>query len=200
MAIREKRYKLAKYYDPSSDATKTRRQYEMYDLLADPLERDNLAGEGRVRTPAQELQYVRMKAKLENVVRTRLAPLPRSHSIQLTAATKTKAHTATVITDQGSAAGTPIGTGRASLTYTLKPKAGTATTQIVITSDIGLIRGTATSTFATNGTHIAFAGTASFTAGTGVFQGIRAKGLSFSDTNTLNGQHGAVTISGTAIY
>jgi hypothetical protein len=52
-SIREARYKLAEYYDPSG---KHASQWEMYDLKRDPLERKNLASGRYRRTPEEERQ------------------------------------------------------------------------------------------------------------------------------------------------
>ncbi len=71
-SIREHRYKLARYYDPNGAVAD---QYEMYDLLRDPLERVNLAYSRYHRTPVQQAQYRRLRLKLEHVERTRLQPL-----------------------------------------------------------------------------------------------------------------------------
>ncbi len=75
VSIRERRYKLARYYDADGDAPD---QWEMYDLRADPLERTNLAYEDYERTPKQERQFRRLKRKLASVERTRLRPLSGS--------------------------------------------------------------------------------------------------------------------------
>jgi arylsulfatase A-like enzyme len=72
VSIREKRYKIARYYDT---AGKVPDQWEMYDLLKDPLEETNLAYSGYQRTKTQEREYVRLKAKLASVEATRLQPL-----------------------------------------------------------------------------------------------------------------------------
>jgi choline-sulfatase len=72
VAIREQRYKLARYYDTAGQVAD---QWEMYDLQADPLERTNLADAGYTRTAAQQRQYQRLRRKLAVVQRTRLAPL-----------------------------------------------------------------------------------------------------------------------------
>jgi choline-sulfatase len=72
VSIREQRYKLARYYDADGNVPD---QWEMYDLEADPLERINLAHEHHKRTPAQQREYKRLRVKLANVQRTRLAPL-----------------------------------------------------------------------------------------------------------------------------
>ena len=72
VAIREQRWKLARYYDA---AGKVPDQWEMYDLKTDPLERVNLAYKGHKRTPEQQREYRRLRRKLARVERTRLQPL-----------------------------------------------------------------------------------------------------------------------------
>jgi len=47
----------------------------MYDLLTDPLERDNIAHRSFPRTPAQKRQFKRLYLKLQRVKSTRLQPL-----------------------------------------------------------------------------------------------------------------------------
>jgi choline-sulfatase len=76
ISIREGRWKLAKYYDTSKVKPKPP-QWEMYDLKTDPLEQKNLAYEGHKRTPNQEKQLLRLKAKLAEVEKTRLKPLKK---------------------------------------------------------------------------------------------------------------------------
>jgi len=72
VSIRERRYKIARYYDTAGTAPD---QWEMYDLQTDPLERVNLAHRGHRRTPTQEREYRRLRTKLAQVERTRLQPL-----------------------------------------------------------------------------------------------------------------------------
>jgi choline-sulfatase len=72
VSIRERRWKLAKYYDPSRKAPTV---WEMYDLKTDPLERKNLAFKLYKRTAAQEKQFQRLKRKLARVQKKRLRPL-----------------------------------------------------------------------------------------------------------------------------
>ena len=71
-SIRERRYKLARYYDVNGNVPD---QWEMYDLKHDPNERVNLAYKGHKRTPSQEREYRRLRAKLAHVEKTRLQPL-----------------------------------------------------------------------------------------------------------------------------
>lgn len=72
VSIRERRWKLAKYYDPDGEVPS---QWEMYDLNRDPLERRNLARRGYRRSPEQQKNYRRLKGKLARVQKTRLRPL-----------------------------------------------------------------------------------------------------------------------------
>lgn len=72
VSIRERRWKLAKYHDVEGRKPP---QWEMYDLVEDPLEETNLAYSGHKRTPEQERQLQRLKKKLAAVEKTRLQPL-----------------------------------------------------------------------------------------------------------------------------
>jgi arylsulfatase A-like enzyme len=72
VSIRERRWKIARYYDA---AGKVPDQWELYDLATDPLERVNLAYRGHKRTAAQQREYRRLRRKLARVERTRLQPL-----------------------------------------------------------------------------------------------------------------------------
>ena len=72
VSIREQRYKLARYYDADGRVPD---QWEMYDLRADPLERNNLAYKGHRRTAVQAREYKRLRRKLAEVEKTRLQPL-----------------------------------------------------------------------------------------------------------------------------
>jgi arylsulfatase A-like enzyme len=56
VSIREERYKLARYYDPAHPAVPV--EWEMYDLLTDPLEATNLAYSGYQRTPHEEAESI----------------------------------------------------------------------------------------------------------------------------------------------
>jgi choline-sulfatase len=72
MSIREARYKLAQYYDPSGELPS---EWEMYDLTTDPYEQLNLAHPSAKRTPEQDRQFARLKEKLSVVAWTRLHEL-----------------------------------------------------------------------------------------------------------------------------
>jgi choline-sulfatase len=73
VSIREKRWKLAKYYavEPKKP---TPPQWEMYDLKADPEETENLAHRSYNRSELQEREFRRLKKKLAQVEKTRLKP------------------------------------------------------------------------------------------------------------------------------
>jgi choline-sulfatase len=75
VGIRERRYKIAKYYDAAGSVPP---QWEMYDLATDPEERNNIAYRGYPRTPEQQRQLTRLRRKLEGVEQTRLQPLPNT--------------------------------------------------------------------------------------------------------------------------
>jgi arylsulfatase A-like enzyme len=72
ISIREDRYKLAEYYDAAGVVPS---QWEMYDLLKDPHETENLAFSSFPRTRRQQEEYERLQLKLELVKATRLQPL-----------------------------------------------------------------------------------------------------------------------------
>ncbi len=72
VAIRERRWKIARYYDVDGREPD---QWELYDLQRDPLERVNLAWRGHRRTPEQQREYRRLRRKLRRVEQTRLKPL-----------------------------------------------------------------------------------------------------------------------------
>lgn len=72
VSVREKRWKLAKYWDPSGEEAT---EWEMYDLKRDPLERHNLAHKPEKMTKAQREQFKRLKKRLATIEDTTLAPL-----------------------------------------------------------------------------------------------------------------------------
>ncbi|MEI7625557.1 MAG: sulfatase-like hydrolase/transferase [Actinomycetota bacterium] len=198
-SIREKRWKLARYYDPRG-IEKT--EWEMYDLQRDPNEAINLAASGRRRTPLQEREYKRMKAKLARVEKTRLGPIPGTkQAVSLTAATKrTKTSKALQLTDIGTITGLPVGSGRVVIAWVLDAEKLTGVGKLTISCGSGLIKGQATVTTVTAGDTITRTGKITLTAGTGDFRGIRGSGLSFVETDNLEGTNGQITITGNATY
>ena len=73
VAIREKNWKIAKYYDAAREVPA---QWELYHLRHDKYERKNLAAPGFRRNRFQEAQFKRLKKKLAKLEQTRLQPLP----------------------------------------------------------------------------------------------------------------------------
>ncbi len=71
VGIIQSRWKLAEYYDPAGTVPS---QYEMYDLVSDPSESENLAND--LANPAIASQFHSLLTQLELVKRTRLQPLP----------------------------------------------------------------------------------------------------------------------------
>ena len=74
IAVREERYKLARYYDGDGAVPD---QWELYDLESDPEERVNLAAPGFAASPEQDATRARLTARLEEITATRLQPLAR---------------------------------------------------------------------------------------------------------------------------
>jgi arylsulfatase A-like enzyme len=72
IALREARYKLARYYDGDGAVPD---QWEMYDLETDPLERVNLAAPDFAASPEQAAARARLTARLEEIAATQLQPL-----------------------------------------------------------------------------------------------------------------------------
>lgn len=73
VAIREKNWMIAKYYDANREVAA---QWELYDLKHDPVESTNLAAPGFKRDRRQQAQYKRLRKKLVKVEASRLQPLP----------------------------------------------------------------------------------------------------------------------------
>lgn len=74
IALREERYKLARYYDGDGAAPD---QWELYDLETDPDERRNLAAPGFTASPEQAATRARLTARLKEITATRLQPIAR---------------------------------------------------------------------------------------------------------------------------
>ena len=72
VSFREKRWKFAEYWDATGDVPS---EFEMYDLKTDPLETVNIAHASYDRTPAQDVQFLRLMRKLQTIKSTRLQPL-----------------------------------------------------------------------------------------------------------------------------
>ena len=168
VALREERYKIAKYFDPSAEVTNVASQWEMYDLLEDPAEETNLAFKLYKRTAVQEKEYQRLRSKLDGVCLHRLAPLPLSRPIALILGNGTLGENAVTF----AASGTPIGTGTVTFEFAPIPSSVHA---LKIVSQIGIIRGAAFGDFKRACDKISSVnGTVTLYRGSGAFRGIKA--------------------------
>jgi hypothetical protein len=114
---------------------------------------------------------------------------------------KTKMVTATTpgtLEDHGTVAGTPFGPGSVEIVVTLKDGKATGTFRMLFGK--GSVTGTIDMPFTVTGGEIDFRGTARITGGTGAYRGITSGALAAHDHNTLDGQHGVVTLTGFARY
>jgi hypothetical protein len=73
VTVRERRWKLSKYYDADGDK---KTQWEMYDLRNDPLERKNLAYRPKRMSAGQRANFRRLKARIKRIEKGKLQPLP----------------------------------------------------------------------------------------------------------------------------
>jgi hypothetical protein len=71
-SFRENRFKLAEYYDIAGNVPS---QWEMYDVVTDPLEQNNLAYQITKRPKPVQREYARLRARLQEIKATRLQPL-----------------------------------------------------------------------------------------------------------------------------
>ncbi|MCX6370092.1 MAG: sulfatase-like hydrolase/transferase, partial [Solirubrobacterales bacterium] len=200
-SIREARYKIARYYDPLGVAPT---EYEMYDLQRDPSEKRNLAAPGIRRGRLEQREFSRLKKKLTRVEATRLGPIPGTpQTISMTASTsQTKNSETFKFTDKGTCIGMPTGSGNTLIDWVLDPVKGTGAGKVTLSSGAGLIKGVATVTFVADpaADQITLTGTMTITSGTGDFRGIKATGLTFVETDNLQGTDGQITITGNATY
>lgn len=164
LCIREKRYKFCKYFDPAREITKVRSEFEMYDLVKDPTESNNLAYSGYERTSAEEAQFQRLDRRLKEVSAKRLTARPRDHVIDLQMNLREPLVDKSQFDLVANLTGKPVGSGRLYLTYlsdeSIKFKIG---------SGSGVIRGNAI----LSNTTVGDTPNCSITSGTGTYKGIR---------------------------
>jgi hypothetical protein len=116
---------------------------------------------------------------------------------------KGNTHTVTPATlgtveDHGTITGTPFGKGTIVLVGTLA--GGQLNATFRLTSKRGSVIGTTSMPFTITGNEIDFAGTSRFTGGTGAFRGITSGPLDTRDHNTLDGQSGVLSVTGSVRY
>ena len=149
---------------------------------------------GKATIVQDELQNTYQLAK------TSRKPGPRKrHQLSLTGATRTvPPATPGTIEDRGTIRGTPFGRGSVAIVGTVKDLVLSATFRLTYPS--GSVYGTATMPFTIDLSGIHFRGTSRITGGTGAYRGISSGNLKTRDDNTLDGQHGVVTLKGAATY
>jgi hypothetical protein len=121
----------------------------------------------------------------------------------MTASTKQTKNSKTFkFTDKGTCIGMPTGSGNTLIDWVLDPVKGTGAGKVTLSSGAGLIKGVAKVTFAADpaADKITLTGTMTITSGTGDFRGIKASGLTFVETDNLQGTDGQITITGNATY
>jgi len=181
VAIREKGWKFARYYDPSSEITGIEPQYEMYNLIADPDEVNNIAFPLYNRTAEEQDQYDRLMDKLNNVIRTRLKPLPLERPLDLIVDRHLPGGDGGLLV-----IGTPVGNGN--YEGVVKPKGSCCCAckykiKFTVWSDSGVIKGRARVT-RSDRTSTNFFGYANITkGGTGAYYKIKGKNLLFNQTD-----------------
>jgi hypothetical protein len=123
----------------------------------------------------------------------------KRHAVSIDGKTKmVKATTPGTIEDHGTLTGTPFGRGTVEIVVTLAGGRATGSFRMLFAG--GSITGTIDMPFTIEGGEIDFRGTGRFTAGTGAYRGIASGALAVHDHNTLDGQHGVVTVRGAARY
>lgn len=219
MAIVEDRWKFAQYYDPRGVFPS---EYEMYDLWTDPDEVANLAWPGANVTTEQRAQRVRLAAKLQRVVDTRLVPrVGVEWRLDISSTTMAALDRTTLsVSVGGGAQGPPIGGfpltqpgANAEVTYTpvvgscLDEDGGAGGPPCVVDAEwsvlsgAGTMQGTARLVCSPTGRGgAACDGRASVQAGSAAFRGLRAEGLRFRGTvPSIEGGNGTLAIQGLAV-
>jgi hypothetical protein len=152
-----------------------------------------LGADGQATIIQDELQDTYQLAKT-----TRRTGPRKSHKLALSAKTKEVDASAAGIEDRGTVSGTPFGKGSIDILVTLA--GGKATGSFRMTFAKGSVSGTVDLPFTISGGEIDFQGTSRITGGTGAYRGITSGALKTHDHNTLDGQHGVVTVKGSARY
>jgi hypothetical protein len=103
------------------------------------------------------------------------------------------------LNDRGTISGRPFGEGTIDI-YVRFQGQGRATADFTIATPDGTASAKADLTFEIGGGEIHFAGTADFVSGTGRYRKITGTDLEVTDTNTLDGQNGRVTLDGSVRF
>src|SRR3954462_14924311 len=103
------------------------------------------------------------------------------------------------IEDHGALSGTPFGKGSIVLVGKFADNRFTGTFRLLYPGR-GSVLGTTSLAYVIADGKITFDGTSRFTAGTGAFRGITSGPLKTHDTNTLDGQNGRLSVTGSTTY
>ena len=127
------------------------------------------------------------------------AKAPTVVGVHLTGRTAlAKVQSSTVLIDRGTVTGSPVGSGRITLVYTLHPAQGIASTRFTIVNAHGTVTGRATSRYAVTRLHLTFTGKGTLTGGTRAYAGIRGAPLAFDAIHSITGKKEAVALTGRA--
>jgi hypothetical protein len=102
------------------------------------------------------------------------------------------------VEDHGTVAGSPFGSGRIVLVGTFG--GGRLNATFRLTFPRGSVIGTTSMPFTISGNEIDFNGESRFTGGTGIYRGIKSGALGTHDHNTVDGQNGQLSVTGSATY
>lgn len=195
---------------------------QAYAQIVDPnLTLSQLAGIGhrlkppagwRYRTVHLRRPYVLSVSRSATIVQDELentyqlaTPVPRAklrtHTVNLSGNTHSVPSTvAGTIEDHGTIHGTPFGTGTVVLNGALANGHLTGSYRLLFPH--GSVLGSVDLPYKIDpvAKTITFAGTSHFTGGTGIYRGITSGTLTVHDHNTLDGQHGVLTVAGSARY
>ena len=124
---------------------------------------------------------------------------PTRHQVEVIGDTKTTGSPSPgVLVDEGTISGDPFGDGTIRLAVTFS--GANATAPFTIKTADGAANGRAWMDYTIHGSQISFDGTACFSDGTGAYKGIHGSGLKATDTNTLDGQSGKISLDGFATH
>jgi len=125
-----------------------------------------------------------------------------AHTLRMTGHTKMVKTPVTpgTVEDHGTVTGTPFGKGTIVLVGKLDVAKGMLTATYRLTFPRGQVIGDVTMPFVIAAGKITFHGTGHLTGGTGAYRGITAGGLDVHDHNTLDGQNGVLSVTGTVKY
>jgi hypothetical protein len=144
-----------------------------------------------------------LQDELQNTYQLAKRARPRgprtSHGLRITGRTRLiESPPPGMIEDHGTVSGRPFGNGTAVLVGSLAGGRLAATVRLLF--DDGEVRGTVDMPFTITDGRIAFRGTVRLTGGTGAYRGITSGALQAVGSNTLDGQNGRQSWSGSARY